>query len=1428
MLRRSLHVFLAFTFLVLVMTLGYSVLNQSGPDQAISRAETLLEDGAAPQAIRLLHEAQRTLGPTGDREMLERIGRLRYRAQQAVGNYDRALRDVAWLTDELGIQDPALTRDRVRLLLLAEDTEEAIAAAQSALAEQPGQTELLELAGRALQQRYTKEMRALQSTEFPSLLGERESAHATKLLRSLAFRSEQDQAARRQQEELFALLREEIADSSTYEELTARVRMLRVDVRRSHERYREALDSEIPRMRALAGFSQQLAAGGHLLDAALISWIYLQRSAEGAIDPDLEFAFELARDEIEEEESSEESEEHALPWSKGADYARVIATDAAIRAFGELELPQMILAVADEWIGDEGAKGFLERHAKRTSLDRSLRCFVGIGRAQAELGDVEGLDELVQELSGFEAEEQRWLGASLIFLRGLLASARGDKVGAAALMKEFQRHADRSPPGPRVPDIWSESMRIRIDAAEAKRQAKLSSELYSKWLDARPNMPEIRLERARLRLKSQEALLVAHDAEVLLQGGAEHREEALGLLLQAKELQYRPSGRDSIHLFEELVREGRTIPRHAAHPVLHLGIAGYALAQNALPIVERNARLALESYPWSTNARSLLATARFLQGDAEQAAHQCRALLADDPTHLLALELQLDALEESGASQLEVQRAALDLMRAHPTRAQSALSFGEALLRRKAFAEALLLSEKAPAANVPLHRPGFQWIAARAHVGLGDRAMAVASILQLPEGFESRIEALQLGIECAGKLGIEKELGELVDQLLEAAPAGAPLIAAAEKLRELRRPREALRLIQGISDGGEKTKDVRDGPFFLTWGRLLMGAGSVEEAKPRLEAALSFEGGTPALGLLVAESLLEGRPEEAAEYRAQVANLDAEPALLTWIDAITLQRGEALEQAKKLTLPVPRLAPALDYAIRLYDPERDTPPSGDPEGAPELEWPGLKALVRAAPHEFLDAVLLAQEPAFAARALDAVRLLQDVQVPEAAGAQAAGWRGIVRGNVLESLGRERDALEAYLKVTHDLPLFAPAYRELFRVARRVDPEILASPDLIARYLGFYQAGFAQFEPEVLIVLCQVTARFSVSVGKTDDATMLLRAAKLLDPEHPELVRSLFRAKLSRGQVLPALADASILLRKQKGAALRETLGLAYKAAYDTLRAEGPGEPDSERRKELRFWVQHASQHLAQDEAPLAYALALRLSSLSFDPMLDLQGQPVEKPARRLCSQWADSFERSERRELDVAALAEVFRTWFERDEPDFVEAQLDRVLARDPSLLELWLLRAGMREKQGRTDDAIESLAWLRYLTPIPPLQTELARLTALYGRENAALRAELLATLPADGSAELQFARGLLLFRAGEFGEARKLLLTRGDESTQLARYAADLTLLLERERADYAAVAARLEALPESTPPYENAGSLATQLRLLLREADRPRPTR
>jgi hypothetical protein len=69
----------------------------------------------------------------------------------------------------------------------------------------------------------------------------------------------------------------------------------------------------------------------------------------------------------------------------------------------------------------------------------------------------------------------------------------------------------------------------------------------------------------------------------------------------------------------------------------------------------------------------------------------------------------------------------------------------------------------------------------------------------------------------------------------------------------------------------------------VLWGRLLLGEGKNDEARQRLESALSFEDGSEAWSLLIAERLLAEDMKQARWLRKQVVQLSGPPALRAWV-----------------------------------------------------------------------------------------------------------------------------------------------------------------------------------------------------------------------------------------------------------------------------------------------------------------------------------------------------------------------------------------------------------------------------------------------------------------------------------------------------------------------------------------------------------------
>jgi hypothetical protein len=1442
MFRRSLNIFALLLLLVLGMTLGYALLNQSGPEKALEHARELIADDRPSEAIQLLYEAQDTLGPGGDRELLIEVGTLRYRAHQRVGNYERALRDVQWLQDKLDVETDELQRDRVRLLVLDERIDRAIDESATQLAKNPGDTGMHELAGLAQQRRYEKLIEELQDDEFRSLLGGHIGEKARQLLLDVAFRipgSGESEEARRQ---LRKLLRANIADSRTFEELDSQVDQLHEAVLASKRHYRAALAGPGLHLAALEGYALQLRHAHRELDAGLLAYLYLQRMT-GAVD-ELQLELVIPASKPLEEQHSSKPQEYP---PEDPHFAKIIPAQLAMESFHQLGLPEMVLAVRDLWLPEGGIAEHLARNRLRRSHARTMSCSLLVCEALLALGRKEELQDFTKALEQWHLDnEGRFLGTRLWYMQALRSQAFGDNAAIEHFLREYHKHTPLGPKPKRGPDLLARSMRSRIDAAKAADKPERVIELYTRWLELRPSDPDVRLDRAYYYLSQGKGVLATGDAEKVIRTPGGDRDRALQALLIAQEMLNRPNGRDSGALLAQLIESDTTIPR-VPHPVIHLGIAGRALAQasivpTAVEIAARNARMARETYPWSLHARYLAASTRLLQGDPEQAAHEARLILEEDPKHALALELRLRALRQANAPDVEIQRAALALMRQYPEEGSSGLAFARSLLRRSAYSEALLLTQKNPLTTQPgPDRDEFQWIAIQAHEGLKDWSACCEAALSLNPKSKHYASALHTGLHAAVQGQLPERIRDFVRILSDEPSKGQPLLEAAEYLEDEGWGSEARRLFAAIQAGGEETADARGGRFYVLWGRLLLGEGKNDEARQRLESALSFEDGSEAWSLLIAERLLAEDMKQARWLRKQVVQLSGPPALRAWVHQ-GLGELEAAEKAlDELELPVERLVPAasivMTQLIEAEEPENELPIPMRSTG-----WPGLDALIERAPRDVFDCLLLGAEAAFADRALAAAKRVQEVETSFEIGAAAYGWRGLLEGNCLEMLGKKSAALERYIKLCRESYAFAPTYRELFRLGRSISSDVLARGDLVLSYLNFVQGGLTPYEPEVFVVLCKVTARDAATRGNPMLAEKTLETARLLAPRDPDVLRALFLGRMSVGDVLPALELAEELIPLLGEEDRREVLHLAFKGAYDTLRDDGPGDESdpkgTERRNRLIAWSDRAQVHLRSDPAPLAYALALRLQALPIFPLRDNEGEAVDKPARQLCAAWAESFAVSTKRTVHEDGLEQVFTAWFARDEQDFVLERLERVLARDPSLLQLWLLHARVLEKGGRPGEAYDDLVWLRALTPTPELLAELARIQAVYGLGDAQSRQDLLARLeelrlrgPEDPLGTL--ARGLLRFRNGDFELAQELLTEGewkdGSRDAQLARYFADLTALLLHETDRFAKIAERLADEAEFGTlggTYHIAPVLGAQLRRIVSLENRAEP--
>jgi hypothetical protein len=106
-------------------------------------------------------------------------------------------------------------------------------------------------------------------------------------------------------------------------------------------------------------------------------------------------------------------------------------------------------------------------------------------------------------------------------------------------------------------------------------------------------------------------------------------------------------------------------------------------------------------------------------------------------------------------------------------------------------------------------------------------------------------------------------------------------------------------------------------------------------------------------------------------------------------------------------------------------------------------------------------------------------------------------------------------------------------------------------------------------------------------------------------------------------------------------------------------------------------------------------------------------------------------------------------------------ARATALLRRDPSLFEVWILRARLLERSGDLAAAERDLRWINRYLAEPTALFELARATALAGRYDHETEDRLVRELPSDLAATppAQLALGLLALRSSNYDRANRLL---------------------------------------------------------------------
>jgi hypothetical protein len=811
MFRRSLLVFVAFLFLVLLLTVGYALLGLSGPETTIDEAELAFEQGRFADVTRHLE----LINESASAATIQRALRLRFRAHQRLGNRPQALADVELLLERYAPDDILLRFEKTWMLLSGGDTAQALAEAEKALAAQPDHAYASELAAKTTQADYETRIAATFAALANSLARETFHSARSDLLLYL-YRPPGDPIGLRAKTAFDAILRRYREQDHIVRKYEPAFDSIRTGIAKARDHAMVALETDRAAPLAFSVLAEILRSGQRFDQLLALSETYLRRFPDNAA--------ELAAAHI--------VETHLATGQPRA------AAEAAVRY-----LPR------GSWQAG--------RHRFGPDLARLL---LANARALRALRDREGLALLAAEVDAMHAGGV-WLSPHDLLIKALDAQLAGRAQDATRLLEEYSgSDLARRDPGA-GDDPLSELLRGQLALLRETGAADDRFEtLFEMWINARPERAEPLLERARFhveRARGQRALDDAARAQEL----AGQDDSVLAVYAAAADLAHAAQERDARAMLRECVRLGTPLPRSAALDALYLPLARLALEQDRADIALAASRRAAQAYPWAREPRLLQARAALASRDADQALQALEVLRERDPDDAEAVALMRDALLAArrtppallfdlalggvadplvASELLERARARNDRSTVQRAAATSLATFGND--DRVALAAGLAL----------------------AAIGNGGRARAVLDrLLDHPAAaVREPAAAACLLHEAARPDNGDTAVGDLLSRLSKASTSR--LTDLAEALDERGQPALAYDVLERILVAAEHAA-TRSGRHYVLAGKLALELQLADDAERHLTAALTFADGRDASRPLTLLLLQARRAAEAAD-----------------------------------------------------------------------------------------------------------------------------------------------------------------------------------------------------------------------------------------------------------------------------------------------------------------------------------------------------------------------------------------------------------------------------------------------------------------------------------------------------------------------------------------------------------------------------------
>ncbi|MBL8753654.1 MAG: hypothetical protein JNK15_10155 [Planctomycetes bacterium] len=828
MFRKSFQILVVTGLVALAAIVAYATLRFAGPEEALQRAEAMFARGDHANAVAELELAATARSMQADVSKLERLLRLRYRANSALGNTSGALRDVEALVD-LGKTDVDLLQDRIRLRALERDVDGALLAARQYLERHPGNGRVLELAGEAAQAGYQPLLRELDDRIRHDLPRHRREA-ARSGFWAHVYRRDGDPEVTASLQRLAGFYAETPTAATAWPKVEADLVRLRGQVQQ-----------------ALDWFARSLACGDKPVAAFRAEALALGLAER--ID-DLLVACEIHRRRF----------QHPYVDEAGVAAAYAQLRDGALAA---------TIATAERWLPPGTVGKRLDALPDGTAvadllLARSVAAFA--------LADSKFLQRAWQDVSVFN-DRKLWNVPALLATSGMqqlrskdLARAEKSFASAVTALAKVPLPIDRFDVLPELARLHLDLLRQRA-AGEAEIEAALQA-----WRTARPESTAplfAQVDVLRERGKAGAALRTIDDALAVDPTSAELFTARLDLLrLHAKN-----QGQDGPALVATCLRLRITRPE-VTDPALWLLCAESALQQKLLPIAEDCTRAAVAAFPQHRLPRLLEIRHALAAGRADDARQKADRLLELLPPDGETLDLALQAYLAAGADP----RPLLPLALARSS--GSAWLRGELLRCALARGPGQAAAFATPATRDPNGPPELRVLAATATAVAGD-ATASAALLdpilardQLPDALDPSLGQSVVAwlLACAATGPDDSSLQrQAQDRLLalsrHTAPPAAALFAAARELAPAHPHTAATAYEVALAFAAPAE---RNGTTMVEAARLALRLGNLTQAEERCTAALAFADGRAAAVDLARLCLATGRNERAAQVAALI------------------------------------------------------------------------------------------------------------------------------------------------------------------------------------------------------------------------------------------------------------------------------------------------------------------------------------------------------------------------------------------------------------------------------------------------------------------------------------------------------------------------------------------------------------------------------